>query len=373
MRSLSVSASNLTWHIKNELDDINNIAKSEGVLVRTYKDLVKEIAELSYLNPDFMLFFRGQAIDYKNKSSSTTLYPSIYREERLTKDELKYKLDVLSAASSLLVDKLEKQRIIGKLELKRKKQLQWSILQHYEVSPTPLLDITHSLRVACSFSALNNPNEFSYVYILALPYITGRISINSEYDLINIRLLSISPPQALRPFFQEGYLVGTEYICDEYENKAELDFNRRLLAKYKIPNSESFWGRSFNKIDESLLYPKSDIMFDICNEIKEELDYKVAAGNETIGGFLFKWNSLENILRTLNGGQYNTNQGLKYLKYNSELTDINFNKLDEIRKFRNKVVHEPNSITLNGLHQYDSMLESLLTTIEEIASSKNRR
>ncbi len=365
MRSLSVTNANLTERIKNSVKDTSSIPRVDGVFVKTYEDLVKEIAELSYLNPDSLLFFRGQAIDYKNRSSTTTIYPSIYREERITKNELKYKLDVLSASSSLLVERLESQGVIGNQEIKRKKQIQWSILQHYEVCPTPLLDITHSLRVACSFSMLNNTNECCYIYVFALPYITGRISINSEHDLINIRLLSISPPQALRPFFQEGYLVGTEFICDEYENKMELDFNRRLLAKYKIPNSNIFWGDRFNKIDEKLLYPEGDIINVICKQIKDDLNYKVSAGNQSIGNFLLKWNRLEEWIRSLGGGQYNTAHGLKYLQYNNQFDNFNLNRIYEARKFRNKVIHEPHTVKLNELHEYDSMLENLYSSLEE--------
>lgn len=36
--------------------------------------------------------------------------------------------------------------------LKRQRILHWSILQHYEVSATPLLDVTHSLPIAASFA-----------------------------------------------------------------------------------------------------------------------------------------------------------------------------------------------------------------------------
>jgi len=60
------------------------------------------------------------------------------------------------------------------------------------------------LRVACSFATMDNENEFAYIFVFGLPYFTNRITINSEHDIINIRLLSICPPTALRPYFQEG-------------------------------------------------------------------------------------------------------------------------------------------------------------------------
>ena len=46
----------------------------------------------------------------------------------------------------------------------------------------------------------------AFVYVFGLPYYHNRISIDSEHDLVNIRLLSIMPPEALRAYFQEGFL-----------------------------------------------------------------------------------------------------------------------------------------------------------------------
>ena len=174
----------------------------------------------------------------------------------------------------MLAELFKKNKIQGQYQLRRKKYIQWSILQHYEVTKTPLLDITQSIRVACSFAQLKNNEDRAFVYVFGLPYYTNRISINSEHDLINIRLLSIAPPQALRPYFQEGFLVGTTDITDEYEKKQELDLNNRLIAKFEIPNSDTFWDESFNKIPEDALYPKNDTIENMCNEIKKYLKTK---------------------------------------------------------------------------------------------------
>ncbi len=58
--------------------------------------------------------------------------------------------------------------IEGRKELERKKYIQWSILQHYEVTDTPLIDITQSLKVACSFAQLDNENSEAFVYVFGL-------------------------------------------------------------------------------------------------------------------------------------------------------------------------------------------------------------
>ena len=242
-----------------------------GVPIQTFRELVEQIARLSFLNKDYLLFFRGQKIDYKNKNNASTFYPSIYRGDYITQQELDFRFDKLKSASKMLIDLFKQNKIEGRTELQRKKLIQWSLLQHYEVTETPLIDITQSIRVACSFAMMGNNESTAYIYAFGLPYLTNRISINSEHDLINIRLLNISPPQALRPYFQEGYLVGTDDITNEYSNKGELDLNNRLIAKFEIPNSKEFWGDEFDRIPDTALYPENDKIEIICNKIKKEL------------------------------------------------------------------------------------------------------
>ena len=126
-------------------------------------------AKLSFKNKDYLLFYRGQTTDFVNKAGSSTFYPSIYRGDYVLARELAYKFDVLNGLSKSLVGLFEKNKIEGSNELKKRKLVQWSILQHYGVYETPLLDFTHSLRVACSFALIDNPNSFGYVFIFGLP------------------------------------------------------------------------------------------------------------------------------------------------------------------------------------------------------------
>jgi hypothetical protein len=80
----------------------------------------------------------------------------------------------------------------------------WAILQHYEVCDTPLLDVTNSLRVAASFATNNPAAEGPVLYVLGVPSLSGSITASSEQGLQIIRLSSICPPEARRPYFQEG-------------------------------------------------------------------------------------------------------------------------------------------------------------------------
>ena len=151
------------------------VAKANAVPVSSFRQLMDYVARLSYLNKDNLLFFRGQGFDYTNKAGASTLYPSIYSGERVSRDELDIRFNILKSASRRLSDSLKTEKIEGFKDVKRRKYIQWSILQHYEVCPTPLLDLTHSLRVACSFAFHSKNDNNPFVFVLGLPYLTNRV------------------------------------------------------------------------------------------------------------------------------------------------------------------------------------------------------
>lgn len=203
---------------------------------------------------DHLFFFRGQGQDFTNKAGSSTLYPWIYRGERVSQDQIALRFEILTSASARLCNALEAAGIEGYKDVFRRPYIQWSILQHYEVCPTPLIDLTNSLRVACSFAYLSSDSNSPHVYVFGLPYVTNRISHNSEHYLVNIRLLSICPPDALRPYFQEGYLAGTEDVTTNYDNKSDLDFNRRLIAKFSLLGGKEFWSAGFQSFPRKVMW-----------------------------------------------------------------------------------------------------------------------
>jgi len=338
----------LERHVGNQ-----RIAGTEPYLVKDYSQLVREVAKLAYLNKDYLLFYRGQNKDYKNRGGSSTFYPTIYRGNYLKKHEVRYRFEILDAAGKRLVNEFKSNNINGEREVKRKKHVRWGILQHYEVCDTPLLDFTHSLRVASSFALMENNNSYGHVSIFGLPYITNRITIDSEYDLANVRLLSICPPDALRPYFQEGYLAGTTDLTTEYRSKSELDFNRRLVAKFKIPNDRSFWEQNSRPIQKDLLLPKEDRIRKICNLIKSDVQRNLEPGR--IGQFVKEWTELEQSL--LNKARKDDSRVYSIREAINQLTnwgpvERNLHRIDAIRKFRNRVVHEPEEIQPSKLEEF---------------------
>ncbi|RGF20873.1 FRG domain-containing protein [Phocaeicola massiliensis] len=336
----------ITPHLTNDFFNkgitASNVANHDAYDVLTYEELRKLIAKLSYANKDFILFFRGQRNDYKNKSGKSSFYPSMYRGEPLNPEELKFRWEKLHSASKLLVKSIADKKFKTSI-LKRKKLIQWSILQHYEVTETPLIDVTQSLKVACSFASLDNDGEYGYIFVFGLPYYTNRISVNSEHYLTNIRLISIAPPEALRPYFQEGFLIGEDEFNETYDKKIELDLSNRLIAKFRFPNNANFWGNSERMFSRKDLYPENDPIELICAQIKKELFSGVTMRKdisaEYYKEFMLKWVEIENELKHL----YTIHKDktfvapavlIKYIE-NKELQ----NELNNIRIIRNKMIH----------------------------------
>ena len=252
---------------------VKDVRKGRGYRVSSFSRLVERVAALSFNNPEYVLFFRGQARDHK-RSPGSTLQSSLFRKpagaNKLPLDEISRRYRVLSDAEELLSERYD---LDGDKNVRRFDILRWAILQHYQVCPTPLLDVTHSLRVACSFAHFEDVPRETFLYVLAMPQISGSITASSEAGIQIVRLLSICPPQALRPHYQEGYLVG-EYPKITLKGKreyllAELDFGRRLLCKFRLAEPTKFWDHHFTNIQPHALFPDGDKLETLADEIKE--------------------------------------------------------------------------------------------------------
>jgi len=348
----------------------NPVWRADAFPVSSFRALVEHVAKLAYANRDELLFFRGQDKDYQSKAGGTTLYPAIYRGDVVPTRELRHRFDLLDQAARLLVEKFKSASVEGHTELRQKKYIQWSILQHYEVAATPLLDLTHSLRVACSFAQLRSTDPTCCVYVLGLPYVTNRITINSEHDVVTVRLLSICPPSALRPYFQEGYLAGTSDVTTEFDSKTNLDFRNRLVAKFAIPRARStFWGSGFDQIPESALYPRGDQILDLCTELKSQLKDELQPGD--LGTFIREWATLEEFLldtaRRLTERNVSLREAAMQLARLEVLSSKQAQEIEAIRTFRNNLVHKPGAVEPEALRGWIERLRQTLKAIPQDA------
>lgn len=250
---------------------VRDVLTSKPTPVHSFDELVKLVAAVSYYNPEHVLFYRGQQREYMKSSKDDlrvpSFYPSIYRSPGtpLTRDALAKRFLLLDSYSSELIACFKEQKLAGVSKLEKFPELVWAILQHYEVCATPLLDVTHSLRVAASF-ALDKGNEDGYLYVFGFPHPNGSITYSVDLEVLNIRLLSVCPPEAQRPYFQEGFVVGTFPLRRSQRNPS-LDCGRRLIAKYKL-EGPGFWSDQFPAIPHEALYPPNDRVEGICSALR---------------------------------------------------------------------------------------------------------
>jgi hypothetical protein len=350
-------------------------SQAPALQVAKFRELLHHVARLAYANKDHLLFFRGQSTDHRNKALASTFYPTIYRGERVVQEELKIRFDLLNSFSLRLAEAFKRQQIEGAAEVRKRRLIQWSILQHYEVCATPLLDFTQSLRVACSFATLESGSENPYVFVFGLPYLTNRISVNSEHDLVNIKLLSICPPDALRPLFQEGYLAGTDEVTIDYDSKPDLDFNNRLIAKFQISRSQSFWDGGFDPIRREALYPSDDRIKGLCAELQQEDGGGIQAAE--LGQFLQAWAAIESRLislaRTRKDRVFSTSDAIRVLQQSEALPPHLSNQLNELRKVRNLVVHSSSQLKANQVSSATKEILDLSSRLKAVSVGEYTR
>ena len=228
-----------TWlpdHRKVAKATVDDVRASSGLRVKCFQDLLIKVAHVSFRNPSFLMLFRGQGRDYPNSTGRSSLLPEILRPAGgLTKADANFRFGKLAKAESAL----REAKFLGFNEVRNKRVLLWALLQHYKVCPTPLLDATHSLGVACAFSKRGHEDTDTFLYVFGVPHLGGRITVLENEGLQVIRLLSACPPRARRPHFQEGYLLGAypelNLGAAEPYREDECDFGCRLVCKLVLP------------------------------------------------------------------------------------------------------------------------------------------
>jgi hypothetical protein len=267
---------------KSRKADSVKIRKGEGHLVTSFLDLAKKVAELQFRNRDFVLLFRGQQSDYRNHMGNTSLKPTLFRSIQGGKKNpphgiLERRFEILENGERELVRLYADADLVGLERMRRHRILRWSLLQHYEVCDTPLLDVTHSLRIAASFASVDDSDK-AYIYVLGVPNLSGAVTASAESGLQIIRLASVCPPAAVRPHIQEGYLLGVYPDIADLALKMnyrdyEIDFGLRLVAKF-VFNPKTFWKKDmFPKVPKNALYPDSaDPFCKLAMQVKKSIE-----------------------------------------------------------------------------------------------------
>lgn len=264
-----------------------DVRKGSPSVVTSYIELAERVAELQFRNPGHVLLFRGQAKDHK-ANGMTSLRPSLFRDRygRSTVEHnasIERKFRRLAEAERLLLEQYPVGRNTSNemLFVQRVRIARWAIIQHYEMCQTPLLDLTHSLRIAASFaSPAQTPKSTGYLFVIAVPQISGAVTVDVENGIQLVRLSAICPPNAMRPHLQEGYLIGEYPDLYHYGQKElyrieEVDFGHRLIAKFQL-DLEQFWSsRDFPKIETAALLHEPDPFSSVANDIRKQARLQV--------------------------------------------------------------------------------------------------
>jgi len=253
------------------------VAASNGHVVRSYVELLRKVAALGYHNVRFKLLFRGQGQDYKlniraGSGVHSCLYPSILRPRpgQRRQQALDDAFARLAAAERLLTERIP-DRAVREHQLVR-----WALLQHYQVCPTPLLDVTSSLQTALSFAVQDRAKGF--LFVLAVPQPSGPVSVSIESMTQLIDLCQACPPEALRPHFQSAMLIGDYPTIAARENTQGRrglignNFSCRLLAKFRLVECPTWKAQGFISTATRILFPdQDDGWFATLNKIKDEV------------------------------------------------------------------------------------------------------
>lgn len=258
---------------------VNSIRACDGFPVKTFRELMDIVAQVTLNNGSYEMYYRGQVLDYKNNQSSfyrnrtpkTVILPTICRpgeksnKRSITKSQIIKRYDKLETMTGLAkeTDLFENEKKVSFNEY------YYSLFQHYDITSTPLIDITQSLRVAATF-ALRESNT-GYVYVFGLPFPNQSISYFADLGIVLIKLQNVVPVDAIRPRYQEGFLVGKFPITATKSNFDNLA--NRLIAKFQVDNTKgNFWDDFFQPMPEDLLFPKKDKVESELNRIKERYD-----------------------------------------------------------------------------------------------------
>lgn len=217
----------------------DHACRSNSWAVENLLELTRLVGALQNQNPRCLLWFRGKRKMYQNAT------PKACRE--------KDKWDDFLAMTKWFNRNAGK----GRLFSNRGELARWAILQHYG-APTPLLDVTTSLRMA-TVSALRKPktnnegkldlieeSDSPHLSVFATPRPLDGINIFAEIGLCLVDLVAELPSHCLRPHVQRaGFLGLTDIVMgglDRHEKPSvkEVSLDCVRIARICITKTDDF-------------------------------------------------------------------------------------------------------------------------------------
>lgn len=256
-------------------DTKHSSGSPEPVLeVGSYVQLADIVAFLTVMNKNLTLLFRGQTSDFK-------LLPSMHRSSwpANATDDSKGNLEAkrIEYWKSLQRKEQDVVPVLRQHGLPRHRHIEdpqiryarWAVIQHYELWPTPLLDFSSSLRVAASFAFGPVPKrKEGYLYVTGTRKVRSDLmplhhddAVERSDGVLTIRLNSVCPPSAVRPHLQDGALMSLYPLDDEAAlDPTRNDFGSRVIAKFKLVDTGTFWTEDFPCHTKAALLPDADLL-----------------------------------------------------------------------------------------------------------------
>jgi len=268
------------------------VAGEEPCPVTSYSELHKVVSFLNVMNKKCHLLFRGQSIDVLPTPSLLRNTWTPPREARtgpvaLDQDDGHY-LEQLDRAGRQVAQILRSDRLLprwrpfvfedgGLLRHPERHLAAWAVVQHYGIWPTPLLDLTSSLRVAASFAlGLEDDKRRwwqrvgkvgwrkrgecqGHLYVFAIPQLLSDFMDLENYPLTEmhaLRLNAVCPPDAVRPHFQDGFLLTWPLKGRRPDREASVA--RKLVAKFRLIDTGDFWTDDFPRHTRASLLPERE-------------------------------------------------------------------------------------------------------------------
>jgi hypothetical protein len=267
--------------LKSTLQSSREVDADRPLAAGSYTELVDIVSFLSIMNKRHTLYFRGQASNWPLRP---TAFRPIWTSLSGTRHSIPNDPAVLQEIwdhlngpiSSIVLSACDGLPMPRPATLRMFREAVWAVAQHYELSPTPLIDITPSLRVAASF-ALWGGQPSGYLYVAALPPSTNSVTFDADQHVVLARLQAVCPPVAKRPHYQDGFLVGRFPFMSPNPNQIDKDpanvsdLARRLVARIELadtddepgrlagqPSGRGFWSSDFPRMSVASLLPAAE-------------------------------------------------------------------------------------------------------------------
>lgn len=238
--------------------------------VAHWEELRAAVSFLTLMNKRSVLYFRGQGAHYPE------CLPVLFRDEWSLAGDT-YKLTprnrgrYYAAIRRLQDDVFDVAKRVGTPRyymLEHFPSAAAAILQHYELWPTHMIDLTRSLSIAISFASGSAKRDSAYLYVVAMPDLRGSITSDMDQHVSLARLEAICPPDAKRPHHQDSYLAARfpeppgdcnpgDKRWDDWERGSDL--MQRLVAKFLLRLDEgALPGAPHVSLDYLLPCPSQD-------------------------------------------------------------------------------------------------------------------